>query len=82
MQGARTGSTDSYPLGQSRTISLSGTFIKEGDMVAPVVSAVGGIGSNSKRTGKPVKYDPNAGTAQFTVKGSLFGWSVSDPRHA
>jgi hypothetical protein len=79
MEGANTASTDSFPVMQSRTITLGGTFIKEGDIVAPVVSAVGGIGRNSQSMGKPVRYDPNAGTAQYTVKGTLFGWSISDP---
>jgi hypothetical protein len=78
--GANTASTDSYPKGQQRTISLGGTFIKEGDIVAPVVSAVGGIGQHSQRMGKPVRYDPKAGTATYTVTGSLFDWSLSEAR--
>ncbi|HJS98956.1 MAG TPA: hypothetical protein VJ756_07690 [Terriglobales bacterium] len=78
--GANTNPTGSYPLGQSRTITLGGTFIKEGDIVAPVVSAVGGIGPNSQAMGKPIRYDPTAGTANYTVSGTLFGWSISDPK--
>ncbi len=80
--GANTSSTDSYPVEQSRTISLGGTFIKEGDIVAPVVVAVGGIGPNSQNMGKPIKYDPHAGTAVYTVEGTLFGWKLSDPKPA
>jgi hypothetical protein len=79
-QGANTASTDGYPLGQSRTISLGGTFIKEGDNVAPVVAAVGGLGGNAQRMGKPIRYDPKAGTATYTVSGNLFDWSLSDPK--
>jgi hypothetical protein len=80
--GANTASTDSYPVEQSRTISLGGTFVKEGDIVAPVVSAVGGIGPNSQHMGKPIMYDPKAGTATYVVSGTLFGWSLSDPKAA
>jgi hypothetical protein len=78
--GANTGSTDSYPAGQSRTISLGGSFIKEGDIVAPVVSAVGGMGPSSQTMGKPIRYDPHAGAARYTVSGTLFGWKLSDPK--
>ncbi len=80
--GANTASSDSYPVLQSRTVSLGGTFVKAGDIVAPVVSAVGGLGPNSQSMGKPIRYDPNAGTAQYTVKGTLFGWKISDPQAA
>jgi hypothetical protein len=78
--GANTASTDSYPVLQTRTVSLGGSFVKEGDTVAPVVLAVGGIGPNSQIMGKPIKYDPHAGAVEYTVSGTLFGWKLSDPK--
>lgn len=80
--GANTSSTESFPVLQSKTIALGGTFIKEGNIVAPAVSAVGGIGANSQRLGVPIKYDPRAGAAVYTVEGTLFGWTVSGPKSA
>jgi hypothetical protein len=71
--GGDIGSTENYPINQTRTIDLANQGLQVGDSIWPKVNAILGKSSEGER----IIYAPNGQTITYTVTGATLTYSVN-----
>jgi hypothetical protein len=71
--GGDIGSTENYPINQTRTIDLANQGLQVGDFIWPKVNAVWGKSNEGER----IIYAPNGQTVTYNVSGTTLSYGVS-----